>query len=115
MKNKINKLYELDKETHNLQEEVLKDFITQAKNPTILKFLEELLDNQYDTLRLNDLLDEINKLRIYTLDINSKVPKNFHEEFVYYYGIDYNEDAVCKLIFDINNDNIIEDIKYEIE
>lgn len=115
MENKINKLHELEKETRILQEEVLKDFINEAKNPTILKFLEELLDNQYDTPRLNDLLDEINKLRIYTLDINSKVPENFHEEFVYYYGIDYNEDAVCQLIFDINNDNIIEDIKYETE
>lgn len=115
MENKINKLHELEKETRILQEEVLKDFINEAKNPTILQFLEELLDNQYDTPRLNDLLDKINNLRIYTLDINSKVPENFHEEFVYYYGIDYNEDAVCQLIFDINNDNIIEDIKYETE
>ena len=112
MENKINKLYELDEETRNLQEEVLKDFINKAKNPTILEFLEELLDNQYDTPRLNDLLDEINKLKLYTLDINSKVPKNFHEEFVYYYGIDYNEDSLAKLIFTINDDSIIEDIEY---
>ena len=114
MKNKINKLYELDKETHNLQEEVLKDFITQAKNPTILKFLEELLDNQYDTPRLNDLLDEINKLRIYTLDINSKVSKNFHEEFSYYYSTDHDEVSLAKLIFHLNDD-IIEDIEYYTE
>lgn len=31
MENKLNKLYELEKETRNLQEEVLKDLINKAK------------------------------------------------------------------------------------
>lgn len=114
MKNKINKLYELEKETRNLQEEVMKDFINKATNPTILEFLEELLDNQYDTPRLNELLDEINKLRIYTLDINSKVPKNFHEEFSYYYSTDHDEVSLAKLIFHLDDD-IIKDIEYYTE
>ena len=114
MENKINKLYELEKETYNLQEEVIKDFINNTKNPTILEFLEELLENQYDTPRLNDLLDEINKLRIYTLDINSKVPKNFHEEFSYYYSTDHDEVSLAKLIFNVNNDTI-ENIEYYTE
>lgn len=114
MKNKINKLYELEKETRNLQEEVMKDFINKATNPTILEFLEELLDNQYDTPRLNELLDEINKLRIYTLDINSKVPKNFHEEFSYYYSTDHDEVSLAKLIFHLDGD-IIESVEYYAE
>lgn len=114
MENKINKLYKLEKETRNLQEEVIKDFINNTKNPTILEFLEELLDNQYDTPRLNDLLDEINKLRIYTLDINSKVPKNFHEEFSYYYSTDHDKVSLAKLIFHLDDD-IIKDIEYYTE
>lgn len=114
MKNKINKLYELEKETRNLQEEVMKDFINKATNPTILEFLEELLDNQYDTPPLNELLDEINKLRIYTLDINSKVPKNFHEEFSYYYSTDHDEVSLAKLIFHLDGD-IIESVEYYAE
>lgn len=114
MENKINKLYKLEKETRNLQEEVIKDFIDKATNPTILEFLEELLDNQYDTPRLNDLLDEINKLRIYTLDINSKVPKNFHEEFSYYYSTDHDKVSLAKLIFHLDDD-IIKDIEYYTE
>lgn len=115
MENKINKLYELEKETHNLQEEVLKDFISKAKNPTILKFLEEVSDNQDDVPRITDLLSSIEEKQIYTLDIGTKVPKNFEEDFVYYYSTDYNEDAICQLIFDLNSDNIIEDIQYEAE
>lgn len=59
MENKINKLYELEKETHNLQEEVIKDFIDKARNPTILEFLEELSDNQGDIPRITDLLSAI--------------------------------------------------------
>lgn len=114
MENKINKLYKLEKETRNLQEEVLKDFINKAKNPTVLEFLEDLSDNQYDTPRLNDLLDEINKLKLYTLDINSKVLKIFNEEFSYYYSTDHDEVSLAKLIFHLNDD-IIEDIEYYTE
>ena len=114
MKNKINKLYELERETHNLQEEVLKDFINKAKNPTILEFLEELLDNQHDTPRLNNLLDEINKLKLYTLDIGTKVSKDFNEEFSYYYSTDHDEVSLAKLIFHLDDD-IIEDIDYSTE
>lgn len=114
MENKINKLYKLEKETRNLQEEVLKDFINKAKNPTVLEFLEDLSDNQYDTPRLNDLLDEINKLKLYTLDINSKVLKIFNEEFSYYYSTDHDEVSLAKLIFHLDDD-IIEDIEYYTE
>ena len=114
MENKINKLYELEKETHKLQEEVLKDFINKAKNPTILEFLEDLSDNQYDTPQLNNLLGEINKLKLYMLDINSKVSKNFHEEFSYYYSTDHDEVSLAKLIFHLDDD-IIKDIEYYTE
>lgn len=114
MENKINKLYKLEKETRSLQEEVIKDFIDKATNPTVLEFLEDLSDNQYDTPRLNDLLEEINKLKLYTLDINSKVLKNFNEEFSYYYSTDHDKVSLAKLIFHLDDD-IIKDIEYYIE
>ena len=114
MENKINKLYELEKETHNLQEEVIKDFIDKARNPTILEFLEELSDNQYDTPQLNNLLDEINKLKLYILDIGTKVSNNFNEEFSYYYSTDHNDVSLAKLIFHLDDD-IIKDIEYYTE
>lgn len=111
MENKLNKLYELEKETRNLQEEVLKDLINKAKNTTILTFLEDLSDNQYDTPQLNNLLDEINKLKLYILDIGTKVSNNFNEEFSYYYSTDHNDVSLAKLIFHLDDD-IIEDIEY---
>lgn len=114
MKNKINKIYQLEKETHNLQEEILKDFINKAKNPTILEFLEEVSENQYDVPRITDLLSSIEEKQIHTLDIGTTVPKNFDEEFSYYYSTDHDEVSLAKLIFTLNDD-IIEDIEYYTE
>lgn len=114
METKINKIYQLEKETHNLQEEVLKDFINKAKNPTILEFLEEVSENQYDVPRITDLLSSIEEKQIHTLDIGTTVPKNFDEEFSYYYSTDHDEVSLAKLIFTLDDD-IIEDIEYYTE
>ena len=114
MKNKINKLYELEKETRSLQEEVIKDFIDKATNPTILEFLEELSDNQDDIPRITDLLSVIPARQLYKLNIGTKVPKFFDEQFNYYYSTDYDEYVICQLIFHVNNDTI-ENIEYETE
>lgn len=115
MENKINKIYQLEKETRSLQEEVLKDFINKAKNPTILEFLEEVSENQYDVPRITDLLSSIEEKQLHTLDIGTTVPKDFDEQFNYYSSTDYDEYAICQLIFDINSDNVIEDIEYYTE
>lgn len=114
METKINKIYRLEKETHNLQEEVLKDFINKAKNPTILEFLEEVSENQYDVPRITDLLSSIEEKQIHTLDIGTTVPKNFDEEFSYYYSTDHDEVSLAKLIFTLDDD-IIEDVEYYTE
>ena len=111
MENKINKLYKLEKETRNLQEEVIKDFIDKATNPTILEFLEELSDNQDDIPRITDLLSVIEERQLYKIDIGTKVSNNFNEEFSYYYSTDHNDVSLAKLIFHLDDD-IIEDIEY---
>lgn len=111
MENKINKLYELEKETHNLQEEVIKDFIDKTRNPTILEFLEELSDNQGDIPRITDLLSAIQERQLYKIDIRTKVANDFNEEFSYYYSTYHDEVSLAKLIFNVNNDTI-ENIEY---
>ena len=114
MKEKINKLYELERDTRNLQEEVIKEFINKTTNPTILEYLEELKDNQYDIPHITDLLSSIEEKQIHTLDIGTTVPKNFDEEFSYYYSTDHDEVSLAKLIFHLNGD-IIEDVEYYVE
>lgn len=115
MKKEISKIYELESQIRRLQSDILKEFIKKTENKTILKFLEELLDNQYDAHHFNATLSEIDEFKLYELNIGSKVPKKFDEEFIYYYDVDCDEEACCKLVFKINDDNIIEDIQYEAE
>ena len=113
MKQEISKLYKLESQVYELQNSILKEFIKKAENKAILEFLEELSDNQNDTLNFTGLLSEINELKLYKLKIGSKVPKGFDDIFMYHYSTDYDEDGFCKLFFEINDDNIIEDIEYE--
>ena len=112
MKQEIKELHTLELKVHKAQGIVLQKMIRKATNRAIVDFLIELLENQYDVPRLNKLLDSIYELKLYELNIGSKVPKDFDEEFSYYYSTDYDSDGFCDLIFEINDDNIIESIQY---
>jgi hypothetical protein len=115
MKQEFSKIYKLESQIYELQNNILKEFIKKAENKAILGFLKELSDNQNDTLNFTGLLSEINELKLYELKIGSKVPKDFDDIFIYHFNTDYDEDGFCKLFFEINDDNIIEDIQYEAE
>lgn len=112
MKQEIKELHKLELKIHKAQKRALQNMINKATNGAIIDFLIELLENQYDVPRLNKLLDSIYELKLYELNIGSKVPKDFDEEFSYYYSTDYDKDGFCELIFKINDDNIIENIQY---
>ena len=112
MEKELKNLHDLEIKTHEAQGIVLQKMIRKATNGAIIDFLIELLENQYDVPRLNKLLDSIHDLKLYELNIGSKVPKDFDEEFSYYYSTDYDKDGFCDLIFEINDDNIIENIQY---
>lgn len=112
MKQEIKELHALELKIHEVQKRALQNMISKATNGAIIDFLIELLENQYDVPRLNKLLDSIYELKLYELNIGSKVPKDFDGEFSYYYSTNYDKDGFCDLIFEINSNNIIEDIQY---
>lgn len=112
MKQEIKELHALELKIHEAQKHALQNMISKATNGSIIDFLIELLENQHDVPRLNKLLNSIYELKLYELNIGSKVPKDFDEEFSYYYSTDYDKDGFCDLIFEINSNNIIEDIQY---
>ena len=112
MKQEIKELHKLELKIHEAQKRALQNMINKATNGAIIDFLVDLLENHYDVPRLNKLLYSIYELKLYELNIGSKVPKNFNEEFTYYYSTDYDENGFCDLIFKINDDNIIENIQY---
>ena len=114
MKQTIVKIHEMESETRRLQRRVLQDMISKATNGTIIDFLNDLLDDQIDTPAFTTLLDKIYELKFYTLNIGSEVPNDFPNTISYHFRIRHDKLACCKLIFTIK-DNIIEDIKYEVE
>lgn len=114
MKETIIKLKEIESMAHKLQRRVLKEMISKAINETIIDFLNDLLEDQIDTPSFTTLLDKIYELKFYTLNIGSKVPNDFPNTISYHFRIRHDRLACCKLIFTINN-NVIEDIKYEVK
>lgn len=114
MKQTIVKLYEMESETRHLQKHILKEMISRAINGTIIDFLNDLLEDQIDTPAFTTLLDKIYELKFYTLNIGSKVPNDFPNTISYHFRIRHDRLACCKLIFTINN-NIIENIEYEVK
>ena len=114
MKKTIIKLKEIESMAQKLQRRVLKEMIGKATNGTIIDFLNDLLDDQIDTPSFTTLLNKIYELKFYTLNIGSEVPNDFPNTVSYHLRIRHDKLACCKLIFTIKN-NIIEDIKYEVE
>lgn len=114
MKETIIKLKEIESMAHKLQRRVLREMINKATNGTIIDFLNDLLEDQIDTPSFTTLLGKIHELKFYTLNIGSEVPNNFPNTISYHFRIRHDELTCCKLIFTIR-DNIIEDIKYEVE
>ena len=115
MKETIIKLQEIESMARKLQKRVLQDIISEATNGAIIDFLHDLLDDQIDTPAFTTLLDKIYELKLYTLNIGSKIPNDFPNTVSYHFRIKHDKLACCKLIFEINDDNIIESIKYEVE
>lgn len=114
MKETIIKLQEIESMARKLQRRVLQEMIGKATNETIIDFLNDLLEDQIDTPSFTTLLDKIHELKFYTLNIGSEVPKDFPNTVSYHFRIRHDKLACCKLIFTINN-NIIENIKYEVK
>lgn len=114
MKEEIKQLHELENELHNKQKKVLKHMISKTKNKSITNFLNDLLETEYYVPMLSDIIEAIFILQIHKLCIGSKVSKDFDERFGYSCITEYDEESVYDLIFSINNDYVIENIRYEI-
>jgi hypothetical protein len=113
--NQIKELNQLDGKLLILQRIILKNFIDKTTNNIIRQYLEEMLDNHIYISFVSDFLKDFEKQHIYKLDIGSKVPKNFDKELSYDYISGYGKYTVYELTFEVDNNNIITNITYNIE
>lgn len=113
MENKIDKISELEKETILLQKDVLTDFTNKALNNKIREFLLSISENIYEIPYITELLSDINKKQIYSLDIGAKTPKIFNDKSSYYMQFKDNCDSIHHLSLTFK-DNIVENIEYKL-
>ena len=113
MENKIDKIRKLEIETLILQKEVLASFTNMAKNREIRSFLLSFTENIYEITYITELLSDIQKHQIQTLDIGAKVPEFFIDRPSWYMHFEGDCGELHTLSLKFEN-NAVTDINYKV-
>ena len=113
MKNKIDRIRELENETLALQKEVLADFTKITKNREIRSFLFSVSENIYEITYITELLSDFSEKQIHTLDIGVKVPGFFIDRPSWYMHFEDDCGELHTLSIKFEN-NVVRDINYKI-
>lgn len=112
LQNKLQQAQQLEQITKDVYREVLKEIMERTPNYRVYDYLTEMLEN-YDKIDfLGEAVSEIFKNNIYQLDVGMKLPKTFNDDklFIFVYEEDDDEIAVTELVFETDENNIIQDI-----
>lgn len=110
MKNKLSKVFTNMKENEQLLNEVLNEMLEKSTNSKVADMLETIQINYDDIPRIEGLIDTIVNRKLYTFDIGMKLPENMDSLFAFYISEDYDNDTLIMIEFELDENNIIEDI-----
>ena len=112
LKNKRQPAQQLEQITKSIYREVLEEIMERTPNYRIYDYLAEMLENYNKVDFLGEAVSEIFKKNIYHLDVGMKISSNFDDDdlFIFMYEEDDGEIVVAELVFDIDEDNVIQDI-----
>ena len=113
MKNKIEKIRELESETLTLQKELLADLTNIATNRKIRSFLFSVSENINEITYITELLSDVSEKQIYTLDIGAKVPDFFIDRPSWYMHFENDCGELHTLSIKFEN-NVVKDINYRV-
>ena len=113
MKNKIDKLRNLEEETRALQKEVLADLTNMAKNREIRSFLFSVSENINEITYITELLSDFIEKQVCTLDIGTEVPEFFIDRPSWYMHFEDDCGELHTLSIKFEN-NIVKGINYKI-
>lgn len=113
MKNKIEKIHQLETEALKLQKEVLADCTKIAKNRDIRSFLLSVSENINEITYITELLSDVSEKQIYTLDIRTKAPEFFIDRPSWYMHFEDDCGGLHTLSIKFEN-NVVKDINYKI-
>lgn len=113
MKNKIDKIRQLENETLTLQKELLADLTGIATNREIRSFLFSISENINEITYITDLLSDFSEKQICTLDIGTEVSEFFIDRPSWYMHFQDDCGELHTLSIEFEN-NIVTDINYRI-
>ena len=112
LQNKLKQAQQLEQIAKNIYREVLEEIIERTPNYRVYDYLAEMLENYDKVDFLGEAISKIFKKNIYQLDVGMKISGNFDDDdlFIFMYEEDDGEIVVAELVFDIDEDNVIQDI-----
>ena len=112
LQNKLKQARQLGEIAKELYRDTLEEMMEKTPNYRVYDYLAEMLENYDKVDFLGDIVSEIFKNNIYQLDIGMEVSGDFDDDdlFIFMYEEDDDEIVIAELVFDIDEDNIIQDI-----
>ena len=112
LQNKLKQAQQLEQITKSIYREVLEEIMDRTPNYRVYDYLAEMLENYDKVDFLGEAVSEIFKNNIYQLDIGMELPNVFSDEelFIFMYEEDNEEIIIAELVFDVDEDNVIQDI-----
>lgn len=111
LKNKLQQAQQLEQIAKDIYREILEEIMERTPNYRIYDYLAEMLENYNKVDFLGEAVSEIFKKNIYHLDVGIEVSGNFDDDlFIFMYEENDDEIIIAELMFDIDEDNVIQDI-----
>ncbi len=112
LQNKLQQAQQLEQIAKDIYREVLEEIMDRTPNYRVYDYLAEMLENYDKVDFLGEAVSEIFKNNIYQLDIGMEFPGAFSDDgfFIFVYKEDDDEIVVTELVFDTDENNVIQDI-----
>lgn len=112
LQNKLQQTQQLEQIARNIYREILEEIIERTPNYRVYDYLAEMLENYDKVDFLGEAVSEIFNKNIYQLDIGMELPGVLGNDgfFIFVYEEDDDEIVVTELVFDVDENNVIQDI-----
>ena len=112
LQNKLQQAQQLEQIAKSIYREVLEEIMERTPNYRVYDYLVEMLENYDKVDFLGEVVSEIFNKNIYQLDVGMELPKAFSDEelFIFMYEENNDEIIIAELVFDTDEDNVIQDI-----
>ena len=112
LKNKLQQAQQLEQIAKDIYREILEEIMERTPNYRVYDYLAEMLENYDKVDFLGEAVSEIFNKNIYQLDVGMEVSGDFDNDDLLIFMYEENDDeiVVTELVFDVDENNVIQDI-----